>query len=290
MHENTPAAYAVHDRFSDPGPYAELLRTLPDGRAELLSALNGVLIHVWKVQKFHPEWLERRPHDVWTRRAENVLARIAELGPEPLSEPRPEERRAIVDCRTFALLACAALRERGVPARPRCGFASYLEDSHWQDHWLCEWWDGSGKGRWVMDDADIQKPDVSPDEFVSSCRAWQRGRADAESVKDFGFGPGMCGLSPVRLDLTHDFAALNGFVGVSGDGWGLGNKPEADLAPGDLALLDHAAALGCDDSRPEERRAFYEAAPGLLAPPQSIVHYDYLQAMRESTVAWEREP
>jgi hypothetical protein len=120
------ARYRKHDRFSDPGKYAAFLDTLPKNRADLSAAINGFLIHIWRIQKFHPEQLKRRPHDVFTRRIESVLARVKELDSRPLDGPRPEAERAIVDCRTFALLLVSALRQRSIPARPRCGFATYL--------------------------------------------------------------------------------------------------------------------------------------------------------------------
>jgi hypothetical protein len=295
--DDTPGAdalafYAAHDRFTDPGAHAALLGTLPDEPAALMAALNGAFRHVWKVRKWHPEWLERRPHDVFTRRTESLLARAAELGDgAPLSEERPEERRVIIDCRSFALLYCAALRQRRVPTRPRCGFASYLEDTHWQDHWVGERWDAAA-GCWVRDDPDLQKRDVDPStEFLDAARAWRMGRQDPASVARFGWGPDMAGLWAVRLDLAHDFAALNGWVAISGDGWGLGSQPEEQLTEADRALLDRAAELSEGDARFAERRALYENdKAGLLRPPATVSHFDYVKTNRSRDVDWASEP
>nr|WP_246715041.1 hypothetical protein [Rhizobium sp. BK196] len=34
-------------------------------------------------------------------------------------------------------MLCAFLRNKGIPARVRCGFASYFS-AEWEHHWLCE--------------------------------------------------------------------------------------------------------------------------------------------------------
>ena len=54
----------------------------------------------------------------------------------------PPERRTPGTCRDFALMTCSALRERGVPARVRCGFATYFPSNPFEDHWVCEHWRG----------------------------------------------------------------------------------------------------------------------------------------------------
>lgn len=281
-----PTRYARHDRFTDPGEYADFLNTLPRNRADLSAAINGFLIHLWKIRKYHPEQLTQRPHDVFTRRIESVLARVKELDSRPLDQSRPEARRAIVDCRTFSLMLVAVLRQRGIPARARCGFATYLEKTHYQDHWVCEYWDETQK-RWVMEDPDLRKPDVSPEEFLNASRVWAMRETKPEILKKCGWGPGMLGQWAVRLDLIHDLAALNEFVAVSGDGWGLGNKKETAITPEDLTLLDRAAALVNAD-RLDDLATLYHSASG-LKPPATIRHFDYVKEMKTREVAWEKE-
>ena len=56
-----------------------------------------------------------------------------------------------------------------------------------------------------------------------------------------------------RVNLARDFAALNGFESVSGDGWGLTMTQDADLTDDDITLLNTAAALAMTDNI-EERR------------------------------------
>src|SRR6266540_3801948 len=128
--------YTKHDRFSDPGEYAGRFMELPKQMDALHMAINELLIHNWKVERDRPGWIKNHPLevDVFTRPIHKVLARAASLDPERWNQPRPSDRRVVIDCRHFALLLCSVLRQRGIPARTRCGFATYLEETHWIDH------------------------------------------------------------------------------------------------------------------------------------------------------------
>lgn len=138
--------YTAHSLLSDPGSYASQLEVLPHEMDALHRAINGLFIHIWKVRAFCPEQLASRPHAVFVRSVKGLLEGTLALNAAPLDRGRPENERLIVDCRSFALLLCAVLRQRGIPARVRCGFARYLEPSHLQDHWVCEHWNGE---RWI---------------------------------------------------------------------------------------------------------------------------------------------
>src|SRR5262245_53057905 len=99
--------YAQHSPFTDPAEHKLELEALPAAVPALSEALNGLLIHVWKVRKWHPEWLQSRPHHLFTRRIDRLLDAVLSLDSQPLNRARTEERRAIVDCRSFAVLLCA---------------------------------------------------------------------------------------------------------------------------------------------------------------------------------------
>ena len=64
----------------------------------------------------------------------------------PLTEHRALTAYLYGTCHDFALLAVSALRERGIPARLRVGFASYFR----ADHWVCE---HRCSGHWAILDA-----------------------------------------------------------------------------------------------------------------------------------------
>ena len=124
--------YRKHDLFSDPGAYASRYVELPTPLNALHAAINELLIHNWKVERDRPGWIKVHPEevDVFTRPIYRVLERVALFGPEPWNQSRPPDRRVVIDCRHFSLLLCSILRERGIPARTRCGFATYLEETH----------------------------------------------------------------------------------------------------------------------------------------------------------------
>lgn len=215
--------YTRHSLLSNPGSCAAQLRALPEDLGALHHAINGTFIHIWKVRKLSPKRLETRPHAVFVRSVQRLLAQVLALNASPLSQTRPESERVIIDCRSFALLPCAALRERGIPAHLRCGFASYLEPTHVQDHLICEYWNGE---RWVMEDPDGIKHDLSAGDFISGARAWGLIRAGETPAERFGYDPEahLRGLWTVRLNLLHDVAALCGLESVSGDAWRLALK------------------------------------------------------------------
>jgi hypothetical protein len=217
--------YKKHDLFSDPGEYASRYLELPTQLDALHAAINELLIHNWKVERDRPGWIKAHPQevDVFTRPIHKVLERIISLHPKPWNRPRPPDRRAVIDCRHFSLLLCSIFRQRGIPARTRCGFATYLEETHWMDHWVCEFWDDE-QGQWMMEDADLQLHSVPSNQFYTGIHAWEMSRKMPSMARQFGYGSEEQerGAWVARANLVRDFAALNGFVSVSGDSWGLG--------------------------------------------------------------------
>jgi hypothetical protein len=285
---SSPVSYAGHDEMTDPGGHAARLDELPDGLPGLHLALNGLLLHAWKARAWYGHVLNPPPRKVTIRRTGRLLDEVLRLDGAPLHVARPVERRVVVDCRHFAVLLCAVLRHRGVPARPRCGFASYLEDGErLEDHWACEYW-SAATGRWVMEDADLQRHDVPADAFLTGARAWRLATDDGSLAARCAFSPQLRGWPALRLNLVRDVAAVNGFPSVSGDGWGLGLAPEEALTPADRRALDRAAELcGLDDALAEQR-ALYATAPG-LAPPDTILHFES-SPDDARPVRWRQEP
>ena len=76
--------------------------------------------------------------------------------PQPLTEPRSLEQRQIGNCRDFTVLLTSILRYQGVPARARCGFGTYFLPNHFEDHWVCEYWNADQE-RWILVDAQLDE-------------------------------------------------------------------------------------------------------------------------------------
>ncbi len=79
------AYYAAHDVLTDPGSYADRLDELPASLPEVHAALNGLLIHVWKVRAHHPHLFAPVGREVFVRHTARPL-RVRHL-------PRGRRRR-----------------------------------------------------------------------------------------------------------------------------------------------------------------------------------------------------
>ena len=276
--------YTQQSRFTDPGEYATTYDALPTELPSLHKAINGLLIHIWKVRKNRPLLLQGREDEVFIRKIHSLLARGLSLDDQPLDIARPIEQRIIIDCRHFSLLLCSVLRHRGIPARVRCGFATYLEDAFYMDHWVCEYWSWA-ENRWIMEDADLQMHDVPPEQFITGARAWQLSRKDAHCGHHFGFSEQLRGIGVARVNLVRDFAALHRFESVSGDGWGLALKEDNELTDDALERLDRAATLAETDAQFDERLSLYQTSEGLRVPTV-IRNFDHVKSYEWRDVEW----
>jgi hypothetical protein len=248
--------------------------------------VQNIFIHVWKVRKYNPEWLKGRTHEYEARSVAKALSLVMAHDNRPLTEVRPKNVKLIIDCRHFAVLLASMLRHQGVPARVRCGFATYLEKSHYQDHWITEYWNGE---RWVMEDPDLVKHDMSSDEFITGGKAWQMIRAKEISDMQFGFSPDMLGEWAIRYDLPRDLAAINKFEMLSGDSWGDMDKQEPMVTGRDRKLLDEAARWSLvPNSDFDGMYAFYEATDSLRVPDTIKLH-NYVEG-KNKTISWDDRP
>jgi hypothetical protein len=258
--------YASAGPMTDPGGYTKLFETLPTEISRLVQVVQGLLLHVFWAERYGEALSEARKQEVQLRPVAVKLARIQELDDRPLGEPRPLEKRLVANCRDFSVTLCAMLRHQGVPARARCGFATYFVPDHYEDHWVCEYWQAD-KGRWVMVDAQIDDfqhealkiafdpLDVPPGQFVTGGRAWLMCRAGEADPDKFGIFD-MHGIWFVRGDLVRDFLSLNKVEILPWDGgWGF-LKDEKDMQ---AEVMDRIARLTlADDTAFEEIRATYK--------------------------------
>jgi hypothetical protein len=180
------------------------------------------------------------------RPAGELVRRLVELDPRPLVEARERDSRVVGTCRHYALLACALLRHRGIPARARVGFATYFQPGQGLDHWVVE---HRRDGRWVRLDPEVQRDGLAPGDFLTGGEAWaayRRGEIDASTYGVYGtenFGP-----AEIRGNAIRDLAALNKVEMLPWDEWGrMTASYEGRTGPEYDALIDRIAALGPDD-------------------------------------------
>jgi hypothetical protein len=204
-----------------------------------------------------------------------MLERIHEIDASPLTVKRPAPQRLGANCRNFGVLLVTMLRQQGIPARLRVGFAGPYGGSLSYDHRIAQYWDAEQQ-RWVLVDAMLDEPrrkalkiqfnpnDIGPsDQFSLAGDVWRRCRAGQADPHAFGDSETDRGMAPIRYALLHDFDALNKVELLGCDDWGpLIVKPEQALTAEDLAFLDRVAMLTTHvDENFDEMRALYESTP-----------------------------
>lgn len=266
--------YARPGLMTDPHELAPLLNGLPRDIPSLVQVVQGLLVHVFWAERYGLALSEERKGEVQMRTLPQKLRRLRELDDHPLSMARPLEKRLVGNCRDFTVLLCALLQYQGVPARGRCGFGVYFLPGHYEDHWVCEYWEAELQ-RWVLVDAQLDAfqreamhipfdpLDVPRDQFITGGKAWQMCRSGQEDSDRFGIFE-WHGLYFVRGDLIRDFLALNKIEILPWDDWGLMAGPEQTLTAGDAAILDRMAALTLAGNEAfDEMRALYDNDPRL---------------------------
>ncbi len=286
LREQTAAQTDLLSYFANPGPMTDpqdqagLLADLPADLPSLVKIEQGVIVHPFWMERYglnrSPEREERETN---LRFVNKMLARLMELDPRPLTTPRPLERKLIGNCRDHSTLLCAILRRQGVPARARCGFGAYFLPDHYEDHWVCEYWNPEQQ-RWMLVDAQLDQLqrdvldipfdvlDVPRDQFIIGGQAWQMIRSGQAHPDRFGIFD-WHGQWFAQDNLVRDFLSLNKIELLPWDGWGLMAGPEDVVSAADLSLLDRMAALTIDpDPAFDDIRAMYAGDQRLHARPE----------------------
>jgi Transglutaminase-like superfamily len=156
----TVVAMEITPLYTEPGfmttagPFAPLLRALPDGIPGLAAVVQGLLIHEHMAENYGVTLTDADRASVHIRPVSELLAQIVARDGRPLPIARVPGARLPVNCRHFTVMMTAMLRANGTPARARCGFGGYFGTGAFEDHWVCEYWDSSGQ-RWSLVDAQI---------------------------------------------------------------------------------------------------------------------------------------
>jgi hypothetical protein len=261
---------ARHSAFSDPGRYGRLLRELV-GIEEICTAVSNVVLHYRA--EVHLLRDDRRG-EINSRWISTILDLDQTRNPGPLLDPRPPDDRVAGCCRDHSLLAVAALREQGIPARTRVGFTGYFPGPpHFRgDHVVAEWWNGH---RWQrfdpeleprsrsFDVRDLQTGEGAP--FETAAEVWMGYRAGRLDPTRYGVepnselsGPGFI-RTYVIMELLHRF----GHEALLWDEVGTGiTTPEAD----EIARLLLAADAG-DMAAEDELEQRFQTDPKLRPTP-----------------------
>ena len=229
---------------------------VPDDIAGICKFVQGNLIHSYWLEHYDVEADPlNKLTEMQTRHAKDLVSLAMFKSAEPSHTFKKPNHRVISICRDFSLLVCAILRAKGVPARLRSGFATYLEQNHFEDHWVCEYWNGQG---WVLVDAQLDGVhqrilkfefdpcDVPSSQFLVAGQAWKFARENSVPAEKFGFAD-FKGLAFIKASLIRDLFALSKYEMHTWDiGWGILPHFMAPVSNDDeLHLLDELAKVSC---------------------------------------------
>jgi hypothetical protein len=244
------ARWQAHSRMSDPGGGSLRFDGLPADVAALCRIVQGVLIHSDWIAAYGVSEAEVRTVSRETLPLAARLKQIGEAGAGALTAERRADARAVGTCRDYALMLCGMLRQQGVAARVRCGFAAYFQRP-WEDHWICEYW---RDGRWRQADAQLDKviaprlgiafdlADLPADMFITAGEAWRRCRSGEADPATFGHGEAASGLWFVRVNVVRDHHSLNDRETSDWDTWRQAAPARQVLSEAEGVQADRLAA------------------------------------------------
>jgi hypothetical protein len=252
--------------------YAPLFDALPSEVSELVRIIQGLVVYdAVSVDFYGFKIPDERQNEIHLRSVAKLLERLLALDGQPLAVARPVEKRLVGRCHHFCLLLVAMLRAKGIPARARCGFGSYFNPPHFEDHWVCEYWNAAER-RWALVDAQFDEVwrkklkithdilDVPRDRFLVAADAWTRCRAGQADPAKFGIEfVNLRGLWYIAGNLVRDVAALNRMEMLPWDVWGAQPRQNEPLNDDQHAFFDKLAANTRDpDASFEGLRKLYE--------------------------------
>jgi hypothetical protein len=239
-----------HTAYSDPGAWRERWTALPVD-ADVAAAAELVRNLVYHYRADGIEVPPERRSDIDSRWVARILELDAVRHPEPLDVPRERAERVAGCCRDYTLLTVSVLREHGLPARSRVGFAGYLAEGYHYDHVVVEVHDGA---RWVRVDAQFEPgwlpfdtcdlPLGGLEGFATAAEVWLAVRSGEADARTFGVHPGspFAGSSFVFDYVIRDIAHRSGDELLLWDIWGAMHG-EAAVQEAEARWMDDLARL-----------------------------------------------
>ncbi|MGC6174753.1 excinuclease ABC subunit UvrA [Lacrimispora sp. 38-1] len=243
--------------ITDPGSLKHYYEVLPKEASQLLATVRGLIIHGDLGGLYGITFGRNQAKEELLRTVPQMLEKLLEIDPGPLSCIRPPKRRLVGMCRDYALLFVSFLRHKGYPARVRSGFAGYFQsEMPYEDHWLAEYYYAEEQ-RWVRVDVQLDEiqrkyygipfdvQDMPSDAgYILGGEAWLQCRSGVKHPEEFGYNKNWKGWHSVKGNLLHDFNSLLGMELLPWDLWTeLSLKKYGDLSRQEKELLDEMAEL-----------------------------------------------
>jgi formylglycine-generating enzyme len=202
--------YRQYGFYTNPGKYEPMYANLPDSLTEICKLIKSQLIHPIADLPMYRDLIpqERSYEDLKYPTVQTILAGLKSYDSDGLIINRKPADRLVVSCRYHAILLASILKHKGIPARVRYGFASYLYPNHHIYHVICEVWNNNEK-RWMLVDPDRQKIDFPPQQFEFAGDVWMKNQQGKLDPNTYGV-PDWWGSHPILDVLCHDLASVLG--------------------------------------------------------------------------------
>ncbi len=249
---DTIKIYQEHDIMTEIKAMKSMVTDIPKDIKTIVSYVQNILLHQHWSKAYGLELIDERKKEPFVRSFEDKLVFLNKRGFNHVSDKRADESKMISICRDFSVASAALCREAGIPARARCGFATYFEKDIYMDHWIVEYWNEERK-RWVMVDAQmdalqkkaLQLPfdplDISENYFITGPRAWLLCREGTLNPELFGIFE-WWGYDYLRCNLILDVNSLLKVPMQPWDMWeGYKSSPIEEWTEKDYKVMDELA-------------------------------------------------
>ena len=202
--------YKQYSSYTDPGEYAFMYENLPDSLDELCSLIKSQFVHAYAEL---PNYSNLFPEERWDETmkystVKSILEGLYEYDSRGLVKDRKVEDRLVLICQHNAILLASILKHRGIPARVRGGYATYIAPGMHINHAICEVWNDFEK-RWMLVDPSMDKVDFSRDLFDFSNDVWLLVQEKETDPNIYGNGH-HSGLTSIIAILNTDLAMVLG--------------------------------------------------------------------------------
>ncbi len=274
--------YRTYSPWSDPGRWAPLLREISPEPQRVVRAVSGLLMHPFIAPVLGVAIPEAALGDRTVRAVSDMLDHVRSRDDHSLAEARAVDKRFFCVCSGFARIAQAVFQTHAIPARSRVGFAAYLNPGFFEDHWVCEYWDGR---QWRLLDAQLDETnigdfhisfepwDVPRDQFLDASTTWRRLRSGALSPDKVGLSViGLSGWWFAAQSVLRDVAALNQIEMLPWETWSVGGgfEPGRDIAPQMIDALDKVANQLAGSPDADLAQRVYRENPWIKVTPKVL--------------------
>ena len=203
--------YRQYSSFTNPGEYAYLYENLPDSLPELCKLIKSQFIHPYAEL---PKYRDQIPKERWNEAVkyptvESILEGLVSYNTSGLVHNRKPEDRLVLICRHNAILLASILKYRGIPARVRAGYATYIIPDFHTNHAICEVWN-KNENRWMLVDPDMGMVDFSRDKFDFGNDAWLKMQKKEIDPNLFGMPGQHPGVLSIIAIVGTDLACVLG--------------------------------------------------------------------------------